>query len=98
MAVKLIDLQLIYRVAGAREKFEELAAQLVEGEQPDADKVRIVQGDGGIDVHAGELSDPAGIDIFQIKFFPQGLDDVQKNQIRKSYRTCSESTRFKTKR
>jgi hypothetical protein len=36
MAVRLIDLQLIYGVAGAREKFEELASQLVKGDQPQA--------------------------------------------------------------
>lgn len=98
MSVKLIDLQLIYGVAGAREKFEDLASQLVEGEQPDVDKVRIVQGDGGIDVYSGDITDPAGIDIFQCKFFPQGLDDSQKEQIRKSYRTCRDSTQFKVRR
>jgi hypothetical protein len=49
MAVKLIDLQLIYGVARAREKLEELSTQLVKGEHPKADKVRYVQGDGGID-------------------------------------------------
>ena len=38
MAIKLIDLQLIYGVAGAREKFEDLASQLVKSEQPNADK------------------------------------------------------------
>jgi hypothetical protein len=98
MSVKLIDLQLIYGVAGAREKFEDLASQLVEGEQPDVDKVRIVQGDGGIDVYSGDIADPTGIDIFQCKFFPQGLDDSQKEQIRKSYRTCRDSTQFKARR
>jgi hypothetical protein len=50
VAVKLIDLQLIYGVAGAREKFEDLTSQLVKTEHPRADKVRIVRGDGGIDV------------------------------------------------
>ncbi len=98
MAVKLIDLQLIYGVAGAREKFEDLASQLVTGEQPRADKVRIVQGDGGIDVHVGELTDPFGIDVFQCKFFPQRLGDIQKGQIRESFKTCRDSTDFRTKR
>lgn len=98
MSVKLIDLQLIYGVAGAREKLEDLASQLVEREQPDVDKVRMVQGDSGIDVYSGDLTDPAGIDVFQCKFFPQGLDEVQKEQIRKSYRTCRDSTQFKVRR
>lgn len=97
MAVKLIDLQLIYGVAGAREKFEDLASKLVKGEQPDADKVRIEQGDGGIDVYVGALSDPDGIDVYQCKFYPMGLEDAQKEQIRKSYRNCRDSKKFKTK-
>ena len=69
----------------------------MEGEQPDADKVRIEQGDGGIDVYVGEFSDPDGIDVYQCKFFPMGLEGAQKEQIRKSYRTCRDSKKFKTK-
>jgi hypothetical protein len=98
MAVKLIDLQLIYGVAGAQAKFDELASQLVERDQPDADKVRIEQGDGGLDVFVGNLTDPRGIEVYQCKFFPQGLGDSQKDQIRKSYRTCRDSKRFKVKK
>lgn len=94
MAVKLIDLQLIYGVAGAREKFEELASHLVKAEIPEADKVRIKSGDGGIDVHVGELTDR--IEVFQCKFFPQGLDESRKGQIRDSFKTCR--TAFKLKR
>jgi hypothetical protein len=94
MAVKLIDLQLIYGVAGAREKFEDLASQLVRGEQPDADKVRIVQGDGGIDLYVGELTGPDGIAVYQCKFFPQGIDDAQRNQIRESFARCRDSAKF----
>jgi len=98
MAVKLINLQLIYGVAGAREKFEELAAQLVKAEQPAADKVRINRGDSGIDVHVGELTDPCGIDVYQCKFFPQGVEESQKDQIRDSFKRCRESTKFKLKK
>lgn len=54
MAVKIIDLQLIYGVAGAREKFEELASQLIRSELPLAAKVRVSKGDGGIDSHPYE--------------------------------------------
>lgn len=98
MAVKIIDLQLIYGVAGAREKFEELAAQLIRGEQPAAAKVRVSKGDSGIDVHVGELTAPGGIVVYQCKFFPQGLDDSQKGQIRESFKTCRTSTTFKFNR
>jgi hypothetical protein len=88
MAVKLIDLQLIYGVAGARAQFEDLAAALIKAEQPKADKVRTSRGDGGIDVHVGDLTSPDGIEVFQCKFFPQGLDESQKGQIRESFKTC----------
>src|SRR4051812_7775906 len=98
MAVKLIDLQLIYGVAGARDKFEDLVSHLVKGEQPDAGKVRITQGDGGIDVHVGDLTDPAGIDVYQCKFFPQGIGDTQKAQVRDAFHSCRDSTNFKTKK
>jgi hypothetical protein len=98
MAVKLIDLQLIYGIAGAQGKFDHLVSQLVKREQPDADNVRIEHGDGGVDVFVGDLAAPEGIDVYQCKFFPRGLGDSQKEQIRKSYRTCRDSTHFKTKR
>jgi hypothetical protein len=98
VAVKLLDLQLIYGVAGAREKFEDLVSQLVRSEQPRADKVRIVQGDGGIDVHVGELTHPDGIDVYQCKFFPEGLKESQKGQIRKSFQACLASDQFKVKK
>jgi hypothetical protein len=98
MAVKLIDLQLKYGVAGARQKFEDLASQLVKGEQPNADKVRMVKGDEGIDVHVGDLTDPGGIDIYQCKFFPQGIEESQKSQIRRSFQACPDSQNFKVKK
>jgi hypothetical protein len=98
VAVKLIDLQLIYGVAGAREKFEDLASQLVKSEQPSADKVRIVQGDGGIDVYVGELTDPQGIHVYQCKFFPLGLEDSQKGQIRKSFQACRDGDKFRLRK
>ncbi len=82
MTVKLIDLQIIYGLAGAREKFEDLAFDIIKAEEPTAQKVRVSQGDGGIDAHVNDLSDPGGVHIYQCKFFPQGLDDSQKGQIR----------------
>lgn len=97
MAVKLIDLQVIYGVAGARDQFDDLVAKLVMGEYPKADKVRVFKGDGGIDSHVGNLTDPDGIDVFQAKFFPQGVGESQKAQIRDSFKRAVESTIFKTK-
>jgi len=97
MAVKLTDLQLIYGAAGARDKFEDLAVHLIRSERPVAEWVRIVRGDGGIDAHEGSLADPAGVDVFQVKFFPTGIGDSQKNQIRDSFNTAHDSKKFKAK-
>jgi hypothetical protein len=97
MAVKLADLQLIYGVAGARTKFEDLVAKLIKAEHPKAARIRTKRGDDGIDVYVGEFSDPAGIDVYQCKFFPLSLGKEQQNQIRKSFNRCRKSTKYKTR-
>jgi hypothetical protein len=89
MAVRLLDLQLIYGVAGAREKFQELVASLIQNEHPAARVIRVVVGDAGVDVYVGDWTDPAGIDVFQTKFFPNGLTDSQKAQIRESFNSTA---------
>ena len=38
-----------------------------------------------------------GIDIYQCKFFPLGLGESQKEQIRRSFRTRRDSDKFKVK-
>jgi hypothetical protein len=60
--------------------------------------VRIERGDDGLDVYVGELTDPAGIAVFQCKFFPLGVGESQKGQIRDSFKRCRNSTSFKTKK
>ncbi len=94
MAVKLTGLQLIYGVAGAREKFEDLCVQLLLAEQPNLKRMRVVVGDGGIDAYEGELKGTGGIDVFQTKFFPAGIGESQKKQIRDSFKSVSEATDF----
>ena len=97
MAVSLADLQLIYSKAGARDQFEELVGQLVAGEFSNADKVREKSGDGGIDVFVGQFTSAEGIDVYQCKFFPEGLGQSQKQQIRDSFKNCTNDPRFKVK-
>lgn len=97
MAVKLTHLQLIYGVAGAREKFEELTVQLLHSQYPDVERIRIIRGDGGIDAHQGALTDTNGIDVFQIKFFPDGIGDSQQKQIRESFKRICDNNAFKSK-
>ncbi len=98
MAVRLLDLQLLYGVAGARERFEQLCADLITTEYSDAKGVRCEPGDGGVDVYVGDWADLEGISVFQVKYFPMGLGVSQKDQVRQSFRTCIENNNFTVKR
>jgi len=96
VSVNLRHLEIIYGIAGAREKFEEMMGHLIRSQHSDASRVRIVVGDGGIDIHTGIILDPAGIDIFQVKYFPAGIDECQRGQVRDSFKRVRESIAFKT--
>jgi hypothetical protein len=97
MAVKLIDLRIIYGIAGAPERFEELVTMLVKGEYPSATKVRTDRGDGGIDVYVGEFTAPEGIDVYQAKYFVEEIGESQKDQIRGSFTRIQRNSEFKAK-
>lgn len=95
--MRLLDLQLLYGVAGAREQFEQLCAHLIQSEYPSAKNVRCEPGDGGVDVYIGEWDDPLGIIVFQVKYFLHGLKESQKQQIRSSFQTCLNNPNFRTR-
>ena len=97
MSLKLADFQLLWGVAGAREKFEDMVSQLIHVERPDSQRIRIFVGDGGLDSFEGELSDPAGINVYQVKYFSDRLEDSQKQQVRSSFATVRDSKKFKVK-
>lgn len=97
MSLKLTQLQVLWGDAGAREKFEDMASQLIHVEKPDSQRIRIVNGDGGLDSFEGGLTDPDGIDVYQVKYFPEKLGDTQKQQIRDSFATARDSKKFKVK-
>tara|TARA_R110002096_G_scaffold244112_2_gene436351 strand:+ start:102 stop:1412 length:1311 start_codon:yes stop_codon:yes gene_type:complete len=94
LSVQLLDLQLIYGVAGARQKFEDLTSDLVQSENQSGRKVRLSRGDAGIDVYIGDWGSPDGIDVYQAKFFPGGVGEIQKQQIRDSFKSCRDDERF----
>jgi hypothetical protein len=71
-----------YGVAGAREEFEHIIAQLVRIEHPGARNVRVSQGDGGIDVLVGLTTDEAK--IWQAKFFFPSFTAEQRSQVKSS--------------
>ena len=97
MSVNFRELIIIWSQSGARDKFEELTALLIRSEFADASRIRIVHGDGGIDVHTNSIDDPCGIDVFQIKFFPDGISKSQKAQIRQSFKSVCDRKDFRTK-
>ena len=82
-----------YKVAGAREAFEDICAEVLALEHgPEkTHQIRVTQGDGGIDVLVGDFSHPAH--IFQCKFFEK-LEASQKDQIRDSFKTARENSQF----
>lgn len=96
--VRLLDLQLLYGVAGAREQFEKLCTQLVCSQYPTARGVRAEGGDGGVDIFVGDQTNPAGIMVFQVKYFPNGLKDSQKRQIQESFSQCRDNDQFGTRK
>lgn len=95
--MRLLDLQLLYGVAGAREHFERLCTLLIQSEYNSAREVRCDPGDGGVDVYVGTWGDPEGIDVFQVKYFPIGLKQSQKQQIHTSFQTCVNNPNFQVR-
>lgn len=95
MTVRILDLQLIYGVAGAREMFEKMVLALVHGENDSARGMEAKQGDGGIDVYLGTFTGP--LDVFQTKFFPIEIKASQQKQIRESFKTVNSGQPFKVR-
>lgn len=79
-----------YRLIGeggkpdAREKFQKLIAQLVRLRHGTARQIEANPGDWGIDVFVGEID--GVISVWQAKFFIDGVDKVQHQQIRDSFK------------
>ncbi|MEN5195784.1 hypothetical protein [Sphingobacterium faecium] len=84
-----------YKEAGAREKFEDICESLYKKKYPgyNVKGVRVVVGDGGIDIFIGNLGvDP--VIVVQCKFFLNGIGQSQESQIRESFKTVVKSNDF----
>ena len=82
--------------AGAREIFEKICSQLFTALfGTDAHNIKVSQGDEGIDILVGDFSAPS--DVYQCKYFIDGIGDSQKKQIRDSFNRAINSTVFKMK-
>lgn len=67
--------------AGARQAFQEIVRRLVKLKYPNARSLDDRSGDWGIDTFVGELD--GGVDVvWQAKYFPNGVAEAQKKQIR----------------
>jgi hypothetical protein len=67
---------------GARYAFESLIAQLVRLEHDDARRVQVRQGDGGLDVICGSISD--ALHVWQAKFFHPRFDRHHERSVASS--------------
>lgn len=86
-----------YGDAGAREVFEKVCTQLMQARfESEAHNIQVSQGDEGIDVLVGSFTNP--IENYQCKYFIDGLDESQKNQIRKSFKRAVEAVDYKMKK
>lgn len=72
-----------YGEMGAREKFEKICTELLYAKYASAHSVKVSNGDGGIDIFVGDISKE--IDVYQCKYFIDGIGDSQKAQIKKSF-------------
>lgn len=83
--------------AGARDIFEKVCTNLFQAMYgTNAHSIKVSQGDGGIDVLVGDFSVP--IDVYQCKYFIDGIDDPQKKQIRDSFKTAIKSNSYTMKK
>lgn len=79
-----------YTIEGARAKFEELmTVMLKRANNGNAFNVRTSHGDNGVDVYIGDLNNFP--DIYQCKFFLNGIDASQRQQIKESIDTALET-------
>lgn len=77
-----------YGDAGARDIFEKICIELFQKKFENAYAVQASPGDDGIDVLVGDLD--GDIIVYQCKYFIDGIGDIQKAQIRESYKTVTE--------
>lgn len=85
-----------YGEAGARDIFEKICTQIyIEAFGEEAHAIKADPGDEGIDILVGDFSSP--IDVYQCKYFVDGICDSQKDQIRKSFTRSVNSSAFKLK-
>ncbi|QEK12338.1 hypothetical protein FQB35_08085 [Crassaminicella thermophila] len=82
-----------YGEAGARDIFESICVELYQHKYQDAHSIKVSRGDGGIDIYIGNFEET--IEVYQCKYFLDGIGDSQKSQIRESFKTAVNSDQYK---
>ncbi|KUY17170.1 hypothetical protein BAZ12_18590 [Elizabethkingia miricola] len=85
-------------MAGARDAFEDSCKELFRKLYPEyhVAKMRVAQGDGGIDIFIGNYGKEPII-VVQCKFFLDDFGSGQKQQIKDSFKKAAESEEFEVK-
>jgi hypothetical protein len=89
----MIDLKVMrdrWTQEGAREIFAQLVTLCVRSNYAGARAIRPDPGDQGIDTFVGAFDDD--VKVWQAKYFCDGIDDSQKEQIRESFKKCMSSS------
>ena len=81
-----LDLLRLLGDPGARERFEQLVTAIVKEQYPSARALTANPGDWGIDTFVGRLS-RGTVAVWQSKYFIAGVGDVQKKEIRDSFKS-----------
>lgn len=81
---------------GSRGIFEDACAKAFSAKYENAFPIECNPGDEGIDVYIGDFSKP--IEVYQCKCFFYAIEEVQKNQIRASFKKAIESKSYKMKK
>jgi len=71
--------------------FEEIASHILRKTVPDAKRVRVHQGDAGVDTFTGEWGATGALDVYQIKYFTTKWGASQRQQIKESFQTAAGS-------
>lgn len=84
-----------YGEAGARDIFEKICVELFQSKFEHTHGVKVTQGDGGIDIFVGDFDKE--IDVYQCKYFIDGVGNSQHSQIKGSYKRVIDSDKYKVK-
>src|SRR5690349_12955622 len=91
----MIDLRVLrdrWTEDGGRAIFAQLVTHCVRDVYPGAQAVRPDPGDEGLDTFVGDFD--GELRVWQAKYFPDGVGESQREQIRKSWKACIESSHF----